>query len=40
MQVALEEWHRRIPDYRLGDEDVILEHGGQFGLERLRLVWN
>ena len=40
MQVALEEWHRRIPSYRLGDEEVILEHGGQFGLERLRLVWD
>jgi cytochrome P450 len=40
MQVALEEWHRRIPDYRLGDDDEILEHGGQFGLERLPLAWD
>ena len=40
MQVALEEWHRRIPDYRLGDDDVILEHGGQFGLERLPIAWD
>jgi cytochrome P450 len=40
MQVALDEWHRRIPDYRLGDDDPILEHGGQFGLERLPIAWD
>ena len=40
MQVALEEWHRRIPEYGLGDDDPILEHGGQFGLERLPIAWD
>lgn len=40
MRVAFEEWHRRIPDYRLGDDDVILEHGGQLGLERLPITWD
>lgn len=39
LRVALEEWHRRIPDYRLGDDETILEHGGQFGLERLPIAW-
>ena len=39
MRIALEEWHRRIPDYGLADDETILEHGGQFGLERLPLAW-
>ena len=39
MRVALKEWHSRIPDYWLGDDDVILEHGGQLGLERLPIAW-
>ena len=37
--VALEEWHRQIPDYWLGDDDKIVQHGGQLGLERLRIAW-
>ncbi len=40
MKVAFEEWHRRIPDYRLGDDEIILEHGGQLGLERLPIAWD
>ena len=39
IRIALEEWHRRIPDYGLADDETILEHGGQFGLERLPLSW-
>src|SRR5207253_4524166 len=39
IRIALEEWHRRIPDYGLADDETILEHGGQFGLERLPLAW-
>lgn len=39
LRVAFEEWHRLVPDYHLGDGDPILEHGGQFGLERLPLAW-
>jgi cytochrome P450 len=41
MAVGLEEWHRRIPDYRLGCPigDVI-ERGGQLSLRSLPLVWN
>ena len=40
MRVALEEWHRRIPDYGLAGAGPIVEHGGQFGLERLRIAWD
>jgi cytochrome P450 len=40
MVVGLEEWHRRIPDYRLacpvGD---IIERGGQLSLRSLPLTW-
>lgn len=39
MRVALEEWHRLIPDYHLADV-AILEHGGQFGLEALPIAWD
>lgn len=38
--VALEEWHQRIPDYRLADGAAVMEHGGPvLGLERLPLTW-
>ena len=39
LRIALEEWHARIPDYRLADGQDILEHGGMFGLDSLSLVW-
>ena len=39
LRVAFEEWHKRIPDYWLGDDEPITEHGGQLGLERLPLAW-
>lgn len=39
--VALEEWHRRIPDYRLSDPDAVTEHtGGVYGIESLPLRWS
>ncbi|ODQ91149.1 cytochrome [Mycolicibacterium flavescens] len=38
MAVMLEEWHRRIPEYRVTEEPV--EHAGQvFGLDSLQLRW-
>jgi cytochrome P450 len=40
LHVAFEEWHRRIPDYRVADEAVITEHGGQLGLDLLPLRWD
>ncbi|MGE2719624.1 cytochrome P450 [Mycolicibacterium celeriflavum] len=39
MTVFLEEWHARIPDYRVTEPPV--EHAGQvFGLDSLRLSWD
>nr|WP_090342287.1 cytochrome P450 [Mycolicibacterium malmesburyense] len=39
MAVFLEEWHARIPDYRVTEPPV--EHAGQvFGLDSLRLSWD
>lgn len=38
MIIMLEEWHRRIPDYRVVGEPQ--EHAGQvFGLDSLQLTW-
>jgi cytochrome P450 len=43
MVVAIQEWHRLIPDYQLaGDGEVgpVVEHsGGVFGIDRLPLRW-
>jgi cytochrome P450 len=40
LQVALEEFHRRIPDYRIADGAVIRAHGGgAMGVDHLPLVW-
>jgi cytochrome P450 len=36
--VAMEEWHKRIPNYRLTDDAEILEHGGQLGMDSLPLT--
>lgn len=40
MVVALQEWHRLIPDYELADRVAVTEHtGGVFGIDRLPLRW-
>jgi cytochrome P450 len=39
MAIALEEWHRRIPDYRLGEAPVY-ERGGMLTLFSLPLEWD
>jgi cytochrome P450 len=40
MVVGLEEWHRRIPDYRLAcSVDEVIERGGQLSLRSLPLAW-
>ena len=40
LRVALEEFHRRIPDYRIEDNAVIRAHGGgAMGVDHLPLVW-
>ena len=41
MAVGLEEWHRRIPEYRLGCPiDEVIERGGQLSLRSLPLAWS
>jgi cytochrome P450 len=37
--VAMEEWHKRIPDYHLDAAQPIIEHGWQCGPDNLPLVW-
>lgn len=37
--IALEEWHRRIPDYRLAGDTPLMERGGQLTLLELPLAW-
>ncbi len=39
LRVALEEWHARIPHYRLPDGVEVVEHAGVLGLDALPLVW-
>jgi cytochrome P450 len=40
LNVAMEEWHKRVPDYRVDESIPIREHGGQIGLSNLPLVWD
>lgn len=37
--IALEEWHKRIPNYRIKEGVELRERGGQLRLESLPLVW-
>jgi cytochrome P450 len=37
--MALEEWHRRIPDYHLAGPEPLEERGGQLTLRHLPLAW-
>jgi cytochrome P450 len=37
--VAMEEWHKRIPEYHLDARQPITEHGWQCGPDNLPLVW-
>jgi cytochrome P450 len=39
LKIALEEWHKRIPHYRVASGSQLLETGGQLGLEALPLRW-
>lgn len=40
LKIALEEWHKRIPEYRLAPNAELIETGGQLGLTSLPLAWN
>jgi cytochrome P450 len=39
LNVAIEEWHQRIPDYRIADGQDLEETGNMYGLKSLRLEW-
>ncbi|MEU6352711.1 cytochrome P450 [Streptomyces sp. NPDC047072] len=39
LNVAVEEWHKRIPEYRLAPDQELEEHGNMYGLKSLRLTW-
>ena len=40
LRVALEEWHRRIPEYRLTEGVEVTEHGGGLSsIDQLQLSW-
>jgi cytochrome P450 len=38
--IAMEEWHKRIPDYWLATDEPLAEHGWQLGLDTLPLAWS
>lgn len=40
LRIALEEWHKRIPSYRLAEDAELIETGGQIGLTTLPLEWD
>jgi cytochrome P450 len=40
LRVALEEWHRLIPQYRLGEGEPITEFGRSSGVNTLPLAWD
>jgi cytochrome P450 len=40
LTIAMQEWHKRVPDYRVDPSIPIREHGGQIGLSNLPLEWN
>jgi cytochrome P450 len=41
LRVAVEEWHRRIPTYRVADGTAIVQHvGGVAGVDTLPLSWS
>ncbi|MGW2048898.1 cytochrome P450 [Streptomyces sp. NPDC001858] len=39
LNVAVEEWHRRIPDYRIAPGQELRAHGNMYGITSLRLEW-
>ncbi|ODR23823.1 cytochrome P450 [Mycolicibacterium sp. GESEQ-9] len=39
LRIAMEEWHKRIPHYRLAPDVALYENGGQIGLQSLPLHW-
>ncbi|MEU1185525.1 cytochrome P450 [Streptomyces sp. NPDC005820] len=39
LNVAVQEWHRRIPDYRIAPGQQLWQHGNMYGIKSLRLEW-
>jgi cytochrome P450 len=39
LTVAIEEWHKRIPEYRIADGQELEETGNMYGIKSLRLEW-
>jgi cytochrome P450 len=39
LQIAIDEWHRQIPEYRVTSEEPLEAHGGQVSLVSLPLTW-
>ncbi|WP_327312148.1 cytochrome P450 [Streptomyces sp. NBC_01235] len=39
LNVAVEEWHRRVPDYRITPGQDLEQHGNMYGIKQLRLEW-
>jgi cytochrome P450 len=37
--IAMEEWHKRIPEYWVAADEPLVEHGWQLGLDRLPIAW-
>ena len=40
LSIALEEWHSRIPNYRIRPGSELVERGGQLALKSLPLEWD
>jgi cytochrome P450 len=40
LTIAVEEWHARIPNYRLAEGAELIERGGQLSLTSLPLEWD
>jgi cytochrome P450 len=40
LNIAMEMWHERIPNYRLVAGQELSEHGGQIGIDSLKLEWD
>jgi cytochrome P450 len=39
LAIALQEWHRMIPEYEVANTDGLIESGPQIGLKKLHLKW-
>jgi cytochrome P450 len=37
--IAIDEWHKRIPDYQIASAEPLTERGGQLSLRNLPLRW-